>query len=185
MALLATLTQGDVFFRKEEAWDPRLDPRVRHLIPGWRPKGLTQPCGNLASTNYSSALKQIIYEMMYADPDLRPDLQSLKNRVQEGWRIANEVSPKTEPWEDFVHPDPFEAEWDQDTWIPEEEIEVVVTSPGNVNPLSGETIAVPQSVHDGDKNRSAEAMVSRIRGYFARVLYMLRISNASISSETP
>jgi hypothetical protein len=113
-ALLATLTQGDVFFRKQEPWNPRLDLRVRERMPGWRPKGLTQPCGDLPSTNYSSALKQTIYEMMYVDPDLRPDLQSLKTRVQEGWRVAIKVSPHSEPWEDFVHPDPMESEWDPD-----------------------------------------------------------------------
>lgn len=129
MALLATLTQGDVSLRKEKAWDPRPDMSVRHNIPGWRPKGLTQPCGELASTNYSSMLKQTIYEMMYSEPDFRPNLQVIKTRVQEGWRVANEVSPGGEPWEDFIHPDPMEPEWDPDAWNPDDEIEISGPSP--------------------------------------------------------
>lgn len=44
-------------------------------------------------------------------PDLRPDLLTLKARIQDGLRVANSVGARSEPWENFVHPGPDEAEF--------------------------------------------------------------------------
>jgi hypothetical protein len=159
-------------------------------MPRWRPKGLTQPCGDLPSTNYSSELKQTIYEMMYVDPDLRPDLQSLKTRVQEGWRVAVEVSPHSEPWEDFVHPDPMESEWDPDAWNPDDEIETPEPTPVQtpiLTPISTPILtplptpvpasaptSVPTSDHDLDEKGPAKGMVLRIQDVFAWIFSILK-----------
>jgi len=89
-------------------------------IKGWIPKGITY-IGKLKNTPYSSALRQIIFECMYKDTVHRPGLLELKERIQEGWRVANQMAPGGEPWADFAHPDPDPPEWDPDAWDPDDD----------------------------------------------------------------
>lgn len=83
-------------------------------IDGWRPKGSTLACEGLRYTPYSLPLRQIIFECVYQDAKFRPSLLQLKERAQEGLRIAVEAVPEGEPWEDFVHPGPEPPEWDDE-----------------------------------------------------------------------
>jgi hypothetical protein len=92
----------------------------KDALKGWTPKGTTHT-ERLMHTPYSAALKQIIFECMYKDPVHRPDILSLKERVQEGWRAANNAAPGGEPWADFVHPDPDGPGWDPDSWDPNDD----------------------------------------------------------------
>lgn len=77
-------------------------------IKGWIQKEKT--CGiDLKDTPYSSTLKQMIFECLYEDYELRPKVIDLKNRIQQCLKVAISANPRgDEPWEDFVHPKPKE-----------------------------------------------------------------------------
>lgn len=86
-------------------------------MDGWVSKAYTFWADGLSETPYSVALKLIIFECMYAENRLRPDLRSLKTRIKQGLKAAQMASPFTKPWTYFVHPEPEEREWDVDTLI--------------------------------------------------------------------
>jgi hypothetical protein len=93
----------------------------RDNIDGWHPKGSTLACEGFRYTAYSLGLKQPVFECVYQEPKLRPSLLELKERVQEGLRMAVGVTRGGESWEEFVEPGSETEEWDADAWDDEPE----------------------------------------------------------------
>lgn len=89
----------------------------RDDINGWHPKGSTLACEGLRYTPYSLGLKQAVFECVYQEPNLRPGLLELKERVREGLRIAGGGG---ERWEGFLESGPETQEWDADSWEDDE-----------------------------------------------------------------
>lgn len=74
-------------------------------IKDWKLKGETAGL-ELSRTIYSKALKNTIFECLYENPQLRPGLLELKDRVHEGLKAAKAEQPGAEPWDDFLAPEP-------------------------------------------------------------------------------
>lgn len=116
-------------------------------IEGWVQKGKTFGI-DLKDTPYSSTLKQMIFECLYEDYELRPEIIDLKNRIQACLKVA--ISAKSrgdEPWEDFVHPGPEEDDWDPDAWDPD------TPDPDEVKPTVVEALISDQET-DSDEDES-------------------------------
>lgn len=98
MFQLATLSSDPPDFRSPflPPWD----------LNGSPPRGPT--CGlDLKAYPFSDTLTDIIFECLYETPGFRPELQDLKLRVMRGYQAAFRASPRPEPYEDFLQPEPF------------------------------------------------------------------------------
>jgi hypothetical protein len=93
----------------------------------------------------------MIFECLYEDYELRPDVLELKNRIQECSKVAISANPRgDEPWEDFVHPGPEEDDWDPDAWDPN------AVNPDEVKRLSEEAGVPKTEIADEEQEESDE-----------------------------
>jgi hypothetical protein len=84
-------------------WQHNFKPQEE--IKNWQLKGTTVGL-ELTRAPYSAALKKNILECLYEDPELRPGLLDLKDKVQKGLKAANDAQPGGESWENFFAPEP-------------------------------------------------------------------------------
>jgi hypothetical protein len=84
-------------------------------IPGWVPVGKTYG-KKMKDVPYSAELRKTIFECLYEMPLNRPELLTLRSRIEEAFETVRFESPdfKGEPWDDFDPPGLEAPEWDPD-----------------------------------------------------------------------
>ncbi len=87
--------------------DPKQPFTPRWKLNGDKPKGRTfgLPLRG-QSPHYSRTLTDLVQECLYEIPGHRPDLNTLKARVRNGWAAAFDANPTLDAWEDFLPPPP-------------------------------------------------------------------------------